>query len=368
MAEKKKKTAQPIEEKLAPLREEINNIDEQILEALARRAEYVLKVAEVKKNNRGAYYAPHREKQIYARLSKMNKGKFPDEAVHAIFREIMSASIAMEKPQKIAYLGPEASYTHMASLHKFGSQMEFVAMDSIEAVFTEVGKGWADYGVVPIENSTEGVISNTLDMFIDSEMKICSEIVMPISHNLISLESDFKKIKKVYSRDSALAQCHQWLANNLPNAELVAVSSTTRGVQMAKRSNKSAAISSELASSLYKVPIQARGIEDMTGNRTRFLVISLKESERSGDDKTSLLFSIKDKVGALYNALRPFYKLGINMTRIESRPSRRKAWDYVFFVDILGYKDDPKLAKALSEVSEHCAFLKVLGSYPISTE
>ena len=366
MKKKKTEVSSP-EKQLDHLRHQINAMDENILEALNQRTEYVLEIAKIKKEIKSAFYVPQREHQIYQRLVRMNKGLFPNEALKSVYREIMSACIALEKPMKIAYLGPEASFTHMAGMYKFGSQMEYVPYDSISAVFTAVGKGWADYGVVPIENSTEGVINHTLDMFIDSDLQICSEIVLLISHYLLGM-GKLKDIKKVYSRDSALAQCRQWLANNLPTAELVAVSSTTRGVQMAHKNRQSAAISSSLASAIYEVPILAKGIEDVPGNRTRFLVVGETPSGPSGNDKSSIMFSIKDKVGALYAALRPFSKYSINLTKIESRPSRRKAWDYVFFVDFQGYKDDPKIAKALSEVSDHCIFLKVLGSYPVSTD
>jgi len=361
MATRKKE--ETVNKELAELRKKINQFDETIIEALNQRTEIVLQIAAIKKQIGSSYYVPHREQQIYDRLVKLNKGRFPDDALKTVFREIMSASISLEKPLKIAYLGPEASYTHMACMKKFGSQMEYCPQDSIEAVFHQVTKGWSDYGVVPVENSTEGVINHTLDMFIDSDMKICSEIVLNISHCLLG-HGALKQIKKVYSRDSALAQCRQWLASNCPNADLIAVSSTTKGVQMLHKNKYSAAIASELASQIYNVPIISKGIEDSSGNRTRFLVIGSTDTAKTGNDKTSILFSIKDKVGALYDALFPFYKNNINLTKIESRPSKRKAWDYVFFVDFEGYKDDPTVAKALKEVSDHCVYLKVLGSFP----
>jgi chorismate mutase / prephenate dehydratase len=361
----KKKQSPDITKELDKLRNKINAFDDSILDALNQRTQIVLKIAEIKKKSSSSFYVPHREQQIYQRLVKLNKGPFTNEAVKAVFREIMSASIALEKKLKIAYLGPEASFTHTAAMHRFGSQMEYVPLDSISSVFTEVGKKWSDYGVIPIENSTEGVINHTLDMFIDSDLKICSEIVLVISENLLGM-GKLKDIRKVYSRDSALAQCRQWLLNNLPQAELVAVSSTTRGVQLAKKNPRAAAIAGALAASIYDIPILAKGIEDIPGNRTRFLVIGETESKKSGQDKTSIMFSIKDKVGALYQALKPFQKYKINLTKIESRPSRRRAWDYVFFVDFEGYKDDPIVAKALKEVMEHCMYLRVLGSYPSS--
>lgn len=355
---------------LAALREKINKLDSQILKLLNQRTEIVLLIAKLKnKNKLVSYYAPHREQQIYSRILKENQGPIPNEAVKAIYREIMSASIALEKKLKVAYLGPEASFTHMAALSRFGSQIEYMPLTSIPDVFTEVAKKWADYGVTPIENSTEGVINHTLDMFMSlstaADLHICAEITMEISQHLLS-NGDMKQIKKVYSKDSALAQCRLWLQNNLPNAELVAVSSTTRGVQLAKKNKTAAAIASELAASLYGVNILAKGIEDITGNVTRFLVIGHTTSERSGNDKTSIMFSLKDRVGVLYDALKPFSKYNINLTKIESRPSRRRAWEYIFFVDFNGYKDDPNVVKALKEVGEQCVYLKILGSYPAS--
>lgn len=367
---KKKLIKSDYSSELAKLREKINQLDSQLLRLLNQRTKIVLEIAELKKkNNKTTFYAPHREQQIYSRMFKENQGPVPNEAVRAIFREIMSASIALEKKLKVTYLGPEASFTHMAALSRFGSQMEYVPLSSIPDVFTEVAKKWADYGVVPIENSTEGVINHTLDMFMSlstaADLHICAEVTMEISHHLIS-NGKINQIKKVYSRDSALAQCRLWLQNNLPNAELVAVSSTTRGVQLAKKDKTAAAISSELASSLYGVKILARGIEDIPGNVTRFLVVGHTVSEKSGIDKTSIMFSLKDRVGALYDALKPFAKYYINLTKIESRPSRRRAWEYIFFVDFNGYKDDPNIVKALKEVGDQCMFLKILGSYPAS--
>jgi chorismate mutase / prephenate dehydratase len=367
---KKKQPKLTYQIELSALREKINQLDSQILKLLNSRTDIVLLIAELKKKNKlVSYYAPHREQQIYSRILKENQGPIPNDAVKAIYREIMSASIALEKKLKVAYLGPEASFTHMAALSRFGSQIEYVPLMSIPDVFTEVAKKWADYGVTPIENSTEGVINHTLDMFMSlsaaADLHICAEITMEITQHLLS-NGEMKQIKKVNSKDSALAQCRLWLQNNLPKAELVAVSSTTRGVQLAKKNKTSAAIASELAASLYGVNILAKGIEDITGNVTRFLVIGQTASERSGNDKTSIMFSLKDRVGVLYDALKPFSKYNINLTKIESRPSRRRAWEYIFFVDFNGYKDDPNVVKALKDVGEQCVYLKILGSYPAS--
>lgn len=351
---------------LEKLRKKIDELDSQILQLLNKRAEIVLAIKKIKETENLSPYSPEREQEVYNRLIKNNPGPFPNEALKAVFREIMSASISLEKKLKIAFLGPEASFTHMAALKKFGSQVEYIPLPSIADVFNEVSKKSADYGVVPIENSIEGIINHTLDMFIDSPLLICSEIIIEISHNLLS-NYPLDKIKKVYSRDTAFAQCRRWLQLNLPHAQLIEVPSTTHGVILAKKEKGAAAIASELAAKLYKMKIVAKGIEDIPGNCTRFLVIGNIVSERTGFDKTSIMFSIKDRVGALYSILRPFAKNNINLTKIESRPSKKRAWEYIFFVDFVGHQDDPNVKKALKAVSEQCILLRVLGSYPADT-
>jgi len=294
----------------------------------------------------------------------LNKGPLPAASLEAIYREIMSSSLALEKPLKVAYLGPEATFTHLAALKRFGSQVQFVACEGIADVFLEVEKGRADYGVVPIENSIEGAVSHTLDMFVDSDLKICAQVILDVSHYLLA-NCPREKIKRVYSHPQVFGQCRHWLQENLPGIENINMSSTTAAARAAAKESRSACIASLLAARVYKLKVVARDIEDSSYNVTRFLVIGNTAPAPTGLDRTSVIFSIKDKVGALHDMLVPFKKFKINLTKIESRPSKKKAWDYYFFVDLKGHSYEPKVRKALVELESKCRFLKVLGSYPV---
>jgi chorismate mutase/prephenate dehydratase len=276
----------------------------------------------------------------------------------------MSCGLSLKKPLKIAYLGPEATFTHLAALKKFGSQVKYIACASIADVFLEVERGNADYGVVPIENSIEVAVSHTLDMFVDSDLKICAQIILDVAHNLLA-NCPKDKIRRVYSNPQVFGQCRLWLQEDLAQAEKIEVSSTTRAAQIATREKYSACIASTLAARVYKLKVIAADIEDSPHNITRFLVIGKTEVPSTGEDKTSIMFSIKDRVGALQGMLIPFKKHRINLTKIESRPSKKKAWDYYFFVDLEGHLSNPGVKKALSELESKCTFLKVLGSYPV---
>lgn len=350
--------------RLKALRKRIDNIDKELVQLLNLRAKITQKVAKVKQRAGAGVYSPDREREVLNKISQNSKGPLPSSALEAIYREVMSASLAFEKPLKIAYLGPQATFTHLAALKRFGSQVEYVPCDSIPDVFLEMERGTADYGVVPIENSVEGAVTHTLDMFIDSDLKICAQIILDVSHNLLS-KYPKEKIKRVYSNPQVFGQCHIWLQENLPGAERIEVSSTTRAAQIAQKENMSACIASLLAAKVYGLKVIAKDIEDSPHNITRFLVIGNTEAEQTNRDKTSILFSIKDKVGALHDMLIPFKKNGINLTKIESRPSKRKAWDYYFFVDLEGHKNNPRVKKALQELEGSCKFLKILGSYPV---
>jgi chorismate mutase/prephenate dehydratase len=264
----------------------------------------------------------------------------------------------------IAYLGPEATFTHLASLSKFGSSVEYRSCVSIGEVFREVEQGRADYGVIPIENSIEGAVSHTLDMFIDSDLKICSEIYFEIAHNLMSNVRNMKQIKRVYSKAEVFGQCRMWLESHLHHAELMEASSTAAAAKRAADEDGAAAIGSKLAATLYNVPVLAEGIQDFSNNVTRFLVIAKQIPSKTKNDKTSILVSIRDKVGALYEMLLPIKKYRVNMTKIESRPSKKKAWDYYFYIDLEGHVQDPRVRKMLAEMERKVKFLKVLGSYP----
>ncbi|MCD5401409.1 prephenate dehydratase [candidate division NPL-UPA2 bacterium] len=349
------------------LRQKINKIDTKILQLINERTKLALEIGRIKAREKKEYYVPDREKEVYKRLMKENKGPLSSRSAKAIYREIMSAALSLEKPIKVTYLGPEATFTHLAALEKFGSSIALLPAKSITDIFIEVEKERANYGVVPIENSTEGVVNHTLDMFIDSELQICSEISLEVSHHLLS-RGKLKDVKRIYSNPQALGQCRNWIESHLPQAELIEVSTTSKGAEIASREKEGAAIASELAAEIYNLEIIGRRIEDSAANVTRFLVIGKTFAGRSGKDKTSIMFSIRDRVGALYAMLQPFKKYGINLTKIESRPSRRKAWDYYFFVDLEGHYQDEKVEKALKELEKECRYLKILGSYPVEEQ
>lgn len=351
---------------LKKMRESINSIDARLIKLINDRTRIALEIGKLKLKNNQDIYAPEREKEVYERICGDNKGPLKNESLQAIYREIMSGALSLEKELVIAYLGPQATFTHQAALSKFGSSVKYISVRNITDVFTEVEKGYADYGVVPIENSTEGIITHTLDMFVDSDLKIYSEVYLEIKHNVMGRAEDLTKIRKIYSKAEVFGQCRTWLQANLPNVELAEVSSTTKAAQLAREEESAAAIASRLASTVYGLNIVAEGIEDSTHNITRFLVIGRRYSKRTGDDKTSIMFSAKDKVGALYESLMPFRKNKINLTKIESRPSKRKAWEYYFFVDFIGHCEDAKVKKALLELSKAVHFVKTLGSYPKS--
>jgi len=349
---------------LKDLRKEIDATDDRIMEFLNRRAELVIAVGKLKSAEKGEFHVPSREREIYERLTVQNRGPFPNEALRSVFREIISASLALEAPMKVAFFGPKATFTHMAAMQQFGLSAELVPQKSIPAVFEEVEKGRAQYGVVPVENSTEGMVSHTLDMFMESELKINAEVLLEIHHYLLSRTGRFEDIKKVYSHPQPIAQCRHWLAENLPNVPLVDVASTAVAAQIVSEDYTAAAIASELAAVMYDLKVARERIEDQVNNFTRFLIIGRKMAERSDDDKTSLMFSVKDEVGILYRMLEPFAKRGINLSKIESRPLKKKAWEYIFYLDLMGHIGDPVIAGAVQELKECCQFVKVLGSYP----
>ncbi|MGD0843448.1 MAG: prephenate dehydratase [Geobacteraceae bacterium] len=349
---------------LKDLRDEIDALDDRIMEFLNRRAALVIEVGRLKSAKKGEFHVPSREREIYDRLTANNRGPFPNEGLRSVFREIISASLALEAPMKVAFFGPKATFTHLAAMQQFGLSAELVPQKSIPAVFEEVGKGRAQYGVVPVENSTEGMVSHTLDMFMESDLKINAEVLLEIHHYLLSRTGRLEDIKKVYSHPQPIAQCRDWLAENLPNIPVVDVASTAVAAQIVSEDYTAAAIASELAASMYDLKIVRERIEDQVNNFTRFLVIGKKLAESSGDDKTSLMFSVKDEVGILYRMLEPFAKRGINLSKIESRPLKKKAWEYIFFLDLMGHIADPVIAEAVQELKHCCQFVKVLGSYP----
>lgn len=351
--------------KLNKLRKDIDKLDKSILEYLNKRTRLTLEIGKLKKKKGMSIYVPNREKNIYSRLLHQNKGPLPAKSIRAIYREIMSGALSLEKDIRVAYLGPSFTFTHLASLKKFGSSVEHVPCDNITDVFIEVEKGRCDYGVVPIENSIEGAVNHTLDMFVDAELKVFSEVYLEISHNLLGRSKKNSKIEKVYSNPQVFGQCRLWIESNLPGVELVEVSSTAKAAEVASKKKNTACIASSLAAKKYGLRILAPSIEDSPHNVTRFLVIGEKFlSKPTGSDKTSVVFSTKDKVGALHDILVPFKKNKVNLTKIESRPSKLKAWEYYFYVDLEGHYANKNVKKALGELEKKCAYIKVLGSYP----
>ncbi len=312
---------------LKKLRSKIDSLDKKIIQFLNMRAKVTLDVAKVKYKSGKSIYAPEREREVLRKISTLSKGPLSPKALEAVYREIMSSSLVLEKSLKIAYMGPEASFSNLAALKRFGSQVNYVACSSIPDVFLEVERDAADYGVVPVENSIEGAVTHTLDMLVDSDLKICSQIILDVARNLLA-NCAKNKIKRVYSNPQVLGQCRIWLQENLSHIEQIEVSSTTRASQIAAKEKNSAAIASLLAGKVYKLNALARDIEDSPHNITRFFVVGKTEAGKTGNDKTSILFSIKDKVGALHDMLIPFKKYKINLTKIESRPSKKRAWDY----------------------------------------
>ncbi|MDD5504288.1 MAG: prephenate dehydratase [Candidatus Omnitrophica bacterium] len=351
--------------KIRTLRNNIDGIDAEILRLLNRRARLTLEIGHVKEKKSRPLFSPARESDIYSRLLKLNKGPMKEDSVKSIFSEIMSASLSLQGRLKIAYLGPAATFTHIAALKKFGKSLEYAECASIADVFTEVERSRADYGVVPIENSTEGAVNHTLDMFIDSELKICSEVYLPIEHNLLVKGKKARGfIKNVYSRYEVFAQCRIWLEKNLPCAKLISCASTTEAAMAVAAGKACSAIASRLAAQTYGLDIKALSIEDSPHNITRFLVIGKQSTKPTGNDKTSMVFSMNDKAGALHDVLSPFKKSGVNLTKIESRPSKKRAWEYYFFVDMQGHVSDTKISGAIACLRRKAKFLKVLGSYP----
>ncbi len=345
--------------------EVVDALDLKIVQLLNQRVQHAGEIGKIKHANGADYYDPTREAQVMAKVARLNPGPINNRTLQSVYREVISGSIALEKKLVIGYLGPEATYTHQAAIRNFGVSLDYRAIKTIPDVFAEVESGSADYGVVPIENSTEGAVFHSMDMLVESDLHICSQVYLPIEHCLIS-QSPLDQITEVRSKDQALGQCRDWLRTKLPNANLVDVVSTAEAVCTAKKDAAVAAVASELSAQRYDVPIQARSIQDKDDNVTRFLVIGKTRAKPLGDgrDKTSLVISLNDEPGALEKTLRPFASRGINLSKIESRPSRKKAWDYLFFIDFIGHYEDELTQAALAELEEHCSFVKWLGSYP----
>ena len=356
-------------QQLHELRDRIDEIDCQIGELISSRARCAQRVAEVKKAHADTdaivYYRPDREAQVLRKAMQRNRGPLDDEAVGRLFREIMSACLALEQPIRVAYLGPEGTFTEQAALKHFGHAAIAQPMAAIDEVFRDVEAGASNYGVVPVENSTEGVVNHTLDSFMDSNLKICGEVVLRIHHNLLVSEvTKTESITRIYSHAQSLAQCRKWLDSHYPKAERVAVSSNAEAARRIKGEWNSAAIAGEMAMEKYGLLKLAGNIEDRPDNSTRFLIIGDQRVGPSGDDKTSVVIAMRNEPGALHDLLEPFHRHRIDLTRVETRPSRSGNWTYVFFIDFSGHRDDATVKSALADVGQRAADLKVLGSYP----
>ncbi len=344
-------------------RKAIDELDEQLVRLLNERTRHVLAIGEIKRKSGGEVYAPHRERAVLNRISKLNTGPMRNEALHAIYREVMSSALALEKSMQVAYLGPEATFTHQAAIRRFGSSLRYSSQKTISDVFMEVSKCRAEYGVVPVENSTEGVVTHTLDMFMDSDLKVVAQIVLPVQHCLVS-NSPRSEIRKLFAHPQSLGQCRIWVHTNLSRVEVIETSSNARSAEFAAAEPGTAAIAGILAAEKYGLSVLEYDIQDNAANATRFLVLGRTSPPATGKDRTSIMVSVTDKVGALHNAIAAFRRHRINMTKIESRPSKRKAWEYYFFIDFDGHADDPRSKKTLADLKEHCNLVKVLGSYP----
>ena len=346
-------------------RKAIDKLDAQIVRLLNERTKHVLGIGEAKLKAGEEIYVPHRERAVLDRICRLNDGPITNESLRAIYREVMSSALSLEKTLTIAYFGPEATFTHQAAIKKFGASLNYSAQKTIADVFSEVTKNRADYGVVPVENSTEGVVTHTLDMFVDSDLKVVAQIVMRVQQCLMSKVAK-RDIEKLFVHPQSLAQCRAWIQNHLPHVEIIETSSNARSAELAAKTRKSAALGGSLAAQRYGLDVLETDIQDNPSNTTRFLVLGRQCSPPTGKDRTSLMFSIPHQVGALHTSLGIFRRYRLNMTKIESRPSKRKAWEYFFFVDCDGHYEDKRVAKAIADLQNHCTFVKVLGSYPNS--
>jgi chorismate mutase/prephenate dehydratase len=352
---------------LDDLRCRIDALDDRLLALLNERAALAAQVGAVKARENRAFFVPSREKAVVARLEAANPGPFPTASLRPVFKEVMSACRSLEQGLRVAFLGPEGTFTHMAMKHQFGLSALGLPVGTVAAVFKEVEQGRADFGVVPIENSTDGAVTHTLDTFLDSPLKISAEIILEVDQCLLARPGlDLTAVERVYSHPQGLGQCRKWLEGNLPRAALVEAPSTAEAARLAREDAGGAAIASELAADLFDLSVLRARIQDVSENATRFLVLGTAQADPTGRDKTSLMVAAKDGPGLLFHLLQPFAEAGLNLTKIESRPSRRKAWENVFFLDVAGHASEPAVASALRTLGPLCENLKVLGSYPVA--
>jgi len=346
-------------------RKRIDTLDTEIVTHLNERIRCAMEIGRLKQETDAPVYVPAREMQVFEKVMGLNEGPLSDSHLRAIYREIMSAAISMELESSIAFLGPTTTFTHQAALSKFGQSLKYLPCETIEQIFEEVEKGSAQYGVVPIENSIEGGVTSTQDRLTRTPLKVTAELYMPIHHCLI-VQPGVAQPEIIYSHPQALAQCRNWLAKHYPHAELLPTRSTASASEKVKMDPKAAAIASRLAAEDFGLEILAENIQDISGNTTRFLVLGREYGPPSGKDKTSVFFGVRHATGALFKSLEPLHRAGLNLTKIESRPSKQRAWEYTFFVDLEGHADDPEVKAVLDELSENCLEFTILGSYPIA--
>ena len=350
----------PLEE----IRSDIDSIDQELVSLLNRRASLAQEVGKVKGRDQKPYFTPERERQIYQRLTDENPGPLQGRQLVGIFREIISAARAAEKPLVAAYWGPPGTFTHVAALQTFGSSTTFEAQESIPDVFAAVEHGKADYGVLPVENSIAGIVPETLDMFPQTNVKICAELYVPIQHHLVTTADSLESIQRVYAGPQPAQQCRRWLKSNLPKAEIIEVVPTAKAAERALSDPQGAAIANRLGAATVGVPILVENLQDNPGNRTRFLVIGYNEPAKTGADKTSLMFNLRNRPGELYRALGAFDAEGVNLMMIESRPAQRATFEYIFYCDCSGHRTDVNLQKAIDTLKGYALETVILGSYP----
>jgi len=352
---------------LEELRKKIDELDHQLVKLLNERARVVVEIGKLKTRTDKPVYSPDREKEVFARIAEANEGPLPDRCLVAIWRELMSGSFVLERPLRIGYLGPAGSFSHTASMLKFGQSVEYEPLADITSIFDEVSKGHCDLGLAPVENTMGGGVIETLDALIDSNVKVCAEVLMAIHHSLLG-NCSLEEIEKIYSKPEVFVQCRNWLSATFKEAQTIPVASTAKAAQMAADEPGAAAIGSNVAAELYGLRIICENIEDIANNITRFLVISREDARPTGEDKTAILFSTAHKAGALADVLDVFKRYNINMTNIESRPSKKRQWEYYFFVDFLGHRTDKNVRDGMEEARKHCLQLSILGSFPRATE
>jgi chorismate mutase/prephenate dehydratase len=352
---------------LEALRKQIDAVDEQLVQLLNDRAKVVIEIGKVKQKDNTPIYMPDREKAVLEKVARLNKGPLPDSCLRAVYRELMSGSFALERPLRIGFLGPLGTFSHQASILKFGSSVDYVPLADINSVFQEVVRGHIDYGLVPVENSLHGGVIDTLDAFLESSARICAEVLVTIHHQLLASEP-WDKITRICSKPEVFAQCRKFLEATAKGRDVQPVASTSKAAELASQEPGTAAIASSIAGTMYGLNTLFERIEDNPDNTTRFWVVSREAAKKTGDDKTALLFTTSHKPGALAEVLDVFKTAGINLTDIEKRPSRKVNWEYYFFIDTQGHADDEKMQKAIAEARQHCLQLTVLGSYPRAVE